>query len=138
MTTKITQPISNCNSFPDIERTIEIAGMSMNFDLQTLDLFCRIIYKKDGQDISRMFGGQIVPPLHINNTRRIVMRDVNLNPVPNPDFVEKTNDGGLVLNQDERFITKPAFDYFLSLLVQLKDAVKHYAIAEDQEGRFNF
>lgn len=138
MTTKITQPISNSNSFPDIERTIEIAGMSMNFDLQTLDLFCRIIYKKDGQDISRMFGGQIVPSLHINNTRRIVIRDVNLNPVPNPDFVEKTNDEGLVLNQDERFITKPAFDYFLSLLEQLKDAVKHYAITEDQEGRFNF
>ena len=48
----ITQKISNSKIFPDVQRTIEIAGIQMNLDISTFDLNYRIIYEKDGQDVT--------------------------------------------------------------------------------------
>ena len=48
----ITQKISNSKIFPDVQRTIEIASIQMNLDISTFDLNYRIIYEKDGQDVT--------------------------------------------------------------------------------------
>jgi hypothetical protein len=139
--TLIIQKISNHPNLKEIERTINIVGINMNSDAATFDIYYRIVYAMNGQDMSNMFNVQ-VPNWHIDNTQRMMVRDENFKPIPNPDFVEQKNEEGNVINEIERYVTMPAFDYVKMLImdmdISIKTIISAYLTEEDKDGRFNF
>lgn len=139
-TQKIIQKISNSPVFETIEREIQIAGIVLNFDLQTLDLYYTISYFKEGENVSQLFKKE-VPEWHIDNQQTILVRNENFNPVVNPDYVEHKDENGNVINSKEKFLTEPAFDYvsniMLSTPMNLSDILRNYILEEDNSGRFN-
>lgn len=139
-TQKIVQKISNSPVFETIEREIQIAGIVLNFDLQLLDLYYTISYFKDGENVSQLFKKE-VPEWHIDNQQTILVRDENFNPVANPDYVERKDESGNVINSQEKFLTEPAFDYVSNIMLNtpmnLSDILRNYILEEDNSGRFN-
>ncbi len=137
----ITQKISNSKILPDFDRAIEIAGVQLNLDNSTFELNYRIIFEKDGQDVSAIFNQQL-PPWHIDNAIYMIVRDENFKPILNRNFIEEKDNDGIVLNENERYLMLPAFDYLVKLIlktpIKLEDTLKGYIIAEDEDGRFNF
>jgi len=137
----ITQKISNSKILPDFDRTIEIAGVHLNLDRSTFDLSYRIIFEKDGQDVSTMFN-QRIPDWHVDNSIMMIVRDENFEPILNQNFVEEKDEQGNIINESDRFFKKTAFDYLQTIIldspVNLRDILKGYIIAEDADGRFNF
>jgi len=137
----ITQKISNSKIFPDVERTIQIGGVALNFNAKILDIYYRILYTKNDDNISQMFTQQ-VPDWHIDNAQFIIVRDENFNPIPNPEFVEQIHEEGNVSNENERFLKTPAFDYLANIITNssmpLDAILRNYILEEDLDGRFNF
>ncbi|MDQ8012157.1 MAG: hypothetical protein REI96_06905 [Flavobacterium nitrogenifigens] len=135
------QKISNNTQFKEVERTIQIAGIALNFDAQLLDIYYRINYFKNSTDLSQMFSRQ-VPEWHIDNNQRILVRDENFNPIPNPEYKEQKDQEGNILNDTEKFLTEPAFDYVSNIMLntpaKLSDILRNYIIEQDNDGRFNF
>lgn len=137
----ITQQISNSKNFAEVKRTISIVGININSDTFIFDIYYRIAYSKDGQNVSHLFNTQ-VPDWHIDNSRLIMVRDKNFQPILNPDFKEQKNENGIVTNEIERYKTALAFDYIKTLMletdVQLKSIISAYIAEEDKDGRFDF
>lgn len=137
----ITQQISNSKNFAEVKRTISIVGININSDTFIFDIYYRIAHSKDGQNVSHLFNTQ-VPPWHIDNSRLIMVRDKNFQPILNPDFKEQKNENGIVTNEIERYKTALAFDYIKTLIletdVQLKSIISAYIAEEDKDGRFDF
>ena len=135
------QKISNNLHFTEVERTIQIAGISLNFDVQSLDIYYRINYFKNNENLSQMFSQQ-TPEWHIDNNQRILVRDENFNPIPNSLYEERKDQEGNLLNETEKFITEPAFDYVSNIMLntpaKLSDILRNYIIEQDNDGRFNF
>lgn len=137
----ITQSISNSLNFPEVSRKIHIAGINMNSDSASFDIYYRLSYHKNGLDITHLFNAQN-PDWHIDNSRRMRCRDANFVPIPNPSFLAQVDDKGIVTNEIERFVTMPAFDYIKMLMldmnVPLQTLIQAYIAEEDADGRFNF
>ncbi len=137
----IIQPISNCKNFTEVKRTINIVGINMNSDASTFDLYYRLVYNKEGQDVSHLFNPQI-PNWHIDNSQLMRCRDENFAPIHNPDFKEQKDEKGIITNEIERYLTMPAFDYIKMLMldmnVPMKSIISAYISEEDKDGRFNF
>ncbi len=113
----------------------------MNSDSATFNLYYRISYSKDGQDVSHLFNPQ-VPDWYIDNSQLMRCRDENFAPIPNPDFKEQKDENGIIINEFERFVTMPAFDYIKMLMLDMnmpmKAIISAYIAEEDKDGRFNF
>ena len=137
----ITQKISNSKIFPDVERLINIVGINMNADASTLSIYYRISYKKDDQDISHLFNSKI-PEWYVDNSQQMMLRDENFKPMPNPDFIEERDELDSIINEKERYLTMPAFDYMKKMVLEEKNPIKilinAYINEEDKDGRFNF
>jgi hypothetical protein len=137
----ISQQISNSKNFTEVKRIINIVGINMNSDSATLELYYRIAYSKEGMDVSHLFNPQ-VPNWHIVNSQLMRCRDENFQPIPNPDFVEQKDENGIIINEAERYVTMPAFDYIKMLMldmnVPMKAIISAYIAEEDKSGRFNF
>ncbi|WP_343697123.1 hypothetical protein [Flavobacterium sp.] len=135
------QKISNNSLFANVERTIQIAGLSINFDSKLLDIYYRINYLKNNENISHMFS-QNTPLWHIDNEQRILVRDENFEPILNPEFQEQKNEFGNIINENERFLTEPAFDYVSNIMLNtpmmLSDILKKYITEQDNDKRFDF
>lgn len=135
------QKISNNSLFTDVQRTIQIAGMSLNFDAKSLDIYYRIKYSKDDKELNQMFTEQ-VPEWHIDNNQRILVRDENFNPIPNKAYEEQKDQNGNILNESEKFLTESAFDYVSNIMLntpaKLSDILRNYIFEQDNDGRFNF
>src|SRR5688572_29681650 len=97
----ILKTISNSKAFADVKREIEIIGISINSDSQTLDIHYRIIHIKDGKDITALFNPQ-TPPWHINNNQQMMVRDESFKPIANNNFKEIKDAQGNILNEKER------------------------------------
>ncbi|GAA3773580.1 hypothetical protein [Flavobacterium ginsengiterrae] len=139
-TQKIKQKISNNPVFENIEREIQIAGIGLNFDLQSLDLYYTICYFKDDKDVSQLFKKE-TPEWHIDNTQSIIVRDENFNPTLNSEFNEIKDENGKILNEKERYLTTPGFDYIADIIINsplsLETILRNYILEEDNSGRFN-
>lgn len=113
----------------------------MNSDSTTLNLYFRITYNKDEQDLSHLLNDQ-VPDWSIDNSRRMMLRDENFKPISNPDFKEQKDENGDIVNEIERYLTMPSFDYIKMMIldknVPLKVLIQAYIAEEDRDGRFNF
>lgn len=137
----IQQQISDHKKIEGVQRSINIVGIHMNSDAATFDLYYRINYLQNDDDISNMFNPQ-VPAWHINNTHRMMVRDENFEPILNPDFIEQTDDAGAVINEEERYQAMPAFDYIKMLMLDMnmpmKSILQAYIAEEDKDGRFDF
>jgi len=137
----ITKSISNSTVFTDVSRTINIVGITMNSDASTFDLFYRISYTKNGQDVTNLFNTQ-VPEWHISNDQLMILRDENFNAIPNTEFVEFKDELGIVINEKERYMTMPSFDYIKMMIldknIPLRTLIEAYIMEEDKDGRFNF
>ena len=135
------QEISNSPNFTEVKRTINIVGINMNSDTSTFDLYYRIAYSKDNQDVSHLFNPQI-PDWHIDNSQLMRRRDENFAPILNPEFKEQKDENGIVINEIEKYVTMPAFDYIKMLMldmnVPMKAIISVYIAEEDKDGRFNF
>lgn len=135
------QKISNNLHFSEVERTIQIAGITLNFDAKSLDIYYHINYFKNNEDIGQMFT-QRVPEWHIDNNQKILVRDENFNPIPNSEYEEQKDQDGNILNETEKFKTEPAFDYVSNIMlntpIKLSDILKMYIVEQDNDGRFNF
>lgn len=136
-----TQQISNSPIFPEIEREINIISFIPNSDSSTFDIYYRISYYKDEQDVSSMFNAH-VPVWHIDNSKNMMVRDANFRPIYNPDFVEERDQDGNIINENERFKTMPAYDYIIKMMLEMnipiKSIISAYIAEEDRDGRFNF
>lgn len=137
----ISQPISNSKNFTEVKRTINVVGINMNSDTSTFDLYYRLTYIREDQDVSHLFNPQ-TPDWHIDNSRQMMVRDVNFSPILNPDFEEQKDEQGIIANEYERYVTMPAFDYIKMLMldtdISMKTILSLYISEEDNEGRFNF
>lgn len=115
-------------------------GININFDAKTLDLSYRIIQIESGEDESQMFSQQ-VPAWHIDNNERILVRDEDFNPILNSTYEELKNQEEYILNETEKFLTEPAFDYvsniILNIPAKLNDILKNYILEQDNDGRFD-
>lgn len=135
------QPISNSPIFPEIERKVNIVAFCPNSDTETFEFFYRILYYKNGQDVSYLFPSQ-PPNWNINNSQLMMCRDDNFQPILNPEFVEQRDERNNILNEIERYITMPGFDYIKRLMldmnIPLKAILSAYITEEDKDGRFNF
>ncbi|MBB4117854.1 hypothetical protein GGR32_000126 [Mesonia hippocampi] len=140
MKTIISKKISNHKVFTDVERTLHLAGLNVNSDASYIDFFYRLQYLKNGVDVSGNFSKK-VPDWRIDNSYHVAVRDENLQPVLNPDFVEETDSEGNVINEYERYLTMPAYEYFYSLVLEqnlsLTAAFENYIALDDANGRFD-
>jgi len=136
----IEQSISNSKNFQEVSRSIIIIGININSDLATFDIYYRIVYSKEGKDVSNLFKSE-VPDWHINNSQQIICRDENFVPIQNPDFKEQKNENGVIINEYEKYYTMPAFDYITQLILEkdvpLKKIISAYIIEQDNDGKFN-
>lgn len=98
-------------------------------------------YRKNSDDITNLFN-LVVPIWNIKNNQKMMLKDANFVPIPDPYFVEENDEMGNVLNAWDRFKTMPAFDYIktvmLDLDVPLKALLQVYILEEDKGGRFDF
>ena len=137
----LSQQISNSPKLKELNRTINIVGININSDISTFNIYYHITYTMNGQDVSNMFNVQ-VPNWHIDNSQLRYRRDENFKPIPNPNFKEKIYENSIVINENERYIMMPAFDYIKTLILDmnlpLKTIIAEYIVEEDKEGRFNF
>ncbi len=136
----IKQPISNHNLFSDVQRFVEIQRFTVSDIDKTIVIRAIISYMKNGIDVSASFQ-QEVPSWVIGNHYRIIARDENLQPIPNPEYKEIKEDG-IIVNESEKFLQIPAYDYFKDVVFEkglpLKQAFQSYIVLDDQKGRFNF
>jgi hypothetical protein len=136
----IKQKISDHPVLMGIERIVEIVGFMLNSDLKIIDFFYRINYEKEGQDMSDLISPR-VPDWRMDNSINILARDQNFNPIENPDFIEEKDEEGNVMNEENRFIKIPAFDYTSGLMLestaQLRVIMSLYITERDNDGLFN-
>lgn len=50
---------------------------------------------------------------HIDNSMQIIVKEGNFEPISNQNFTEEKDDKD-ILNESERYITIPSFDYLLN------------------------
>lgn len=135
------QAISKNKNFPDVKRSVGIVGVMINSDLQIFEIYYKIIYTRDQEDITHLFNNQ-TPRWAIDNNHNMMIRDENFNPKLNPDYKEIRDENGDIINYNEKYLTMPAFDYIKMLLLDknlpMKTILSAYIDEEDQDERFNF
>lgn len=137
----IKQQISNHNLFTDVERFVEIETFTVNDIEKFVVIKANISYIKNGIDVSASFQRE-VPKWVVSNKYRIIARDEKLQPIPNPKYEEIKDETGKVLNEWDKFLRIPAFDYFKDVVFErgmpLKQAFQSYILLDDSNGSFNF
>ncbi|MCY1502641.1 hypothetical protein D9M68_367420 [compost metagenome] len=133
--------ISNHPLFEDVERWVQITANYNDSRLKTFDLYYRMRYERDGADISNQFN-QDFPVWRTDNSRMMFQRDLEtFERMLNPDFVEVVDELGNIMNEEERHLMQPAYDYTVYLMMQLpipnSIIMDMYIAEEDADGRFN-
>lgn len=162
--TLISKQISN-HPATGLERTVEIAGFTANDDSKCVDFYYRIEHSLGGVDIPVAVPAK---EWRVDNSYLAVVRDEQFNPVPNPDFIpeyeiigytEEPEDwdeeengefipqpiyGDKIVNEDDKWLRMPAFDYFKKLTfdnpnpVSIPLLLNFYIDDNDGKGFFDF
>lgn len=112
----------------------------MTSNIGSLVLTYHIEYVKDGINISDKFSNTF-KPWQVTNDTKMFVRDENFEYTLNPDFIEELDEEENVINEDDRYLKLPAFDYMKEVLLNttapLKDILESYIDEEARDGRFN-
>lgn len=132
----ILEDLGNHPDFEGVTVELDLRGLFLNLDAEVLDLPYVLRYFKNGVDISEKFT-KVVPTWDVRNNQLMMVRDENFQPIPNPDYVEKLDDEGNVINAEEMFIRQPAFTYMATVIeALLGNMVRAYIAEEHQDGKF--
>lgn len=90
----LAKQISNLKTvgFEDVERTINVRKIDIDGDYERIYLGYSISYNKNGVDVTPLFEKKSGYDWYITNDQRILQRDENFQPIPNPDYVEPTEE----------------------------------------------
>lgn len=131
----VRKQISNHPTLTEVKRYVEVYSFLADANSQYIQLFYKIIYEKDGVDITKSFNPN-VPMWVVDNSYRVQILDELGYPIHNPDFPE---------NSDEPYIMEYAFTYFRQLTfdsqepVRIKDLLEAYITRDDVVNkRFDF
>lgn len=127
------EKISNHKTFPEVERTLALHGFYPNGTANEIEFFYTIEHHKNGENVSHLFT-QKVPRWVISNEYLVLQRDEKLLPIPSPDWTDNQP-------ENEKYLTAPAFDYFVKMVfendVNLKSVLRKYIQLDDQKGAFD-
>lgn len=123
--------ISNHKLFSTVERTVLIDSFHVVDSRKEMSLYYTIAYSLNGTDVSQQFPAHILP-LTANNSKSIIVRDDNMQPVQNPQWDGK--------DPNTQFLTKPAYDYlvqYVSKSVPISLILQTYIQVNDADGYFD-
>ena len=127
----ISTKISNHKVFPTVERTVLIDSFQVVDSRKEVFVYYTISYRQNGGDVSSQFSKKLLP-ITANNSKNIIVRDDNMQPIPNPKW-----DGKDSANQ---FLTQPAYDYIIQYLtkaVPVASILNAYILINDADGFFD-
>lgn len=134
----IKQDISNLPQLDIVNREVEVVGLTLDLENRRIEFFYRINHIVNGEVKNEVFTSA-TPPWKIDNSYTVLQRNKKLQPIPNPDFEEQTDEEGNILNESERYLKAPAFDYFVGTQIKpmLEPILKAYIQMDDQKGKYN-
>ena len=127
----VSTPISNHKVFTTVARTVLIDGFQVVDSRKEILVYYTIQYTQNGVDVSKQFSKKQLP-ITANNAKSIIVRDANMQPIPNPQW-----DGKDAATQYE---TKPGYDYLIGYITQtvpVATILNAYVTINDQDGFFD-
>lgn len=122
--------------FGGITVQLDLRGIYLNLDAEILDLPYKLRYFKNGIDISEKISDK-VPVWDVRNTQLMKVRDDNFQSIPNPNYIEKLDEEGTVINAEDAFIRQPAFTYMANIIHELLGGmVRQYITEKHADGEF--
>jgi hypothetical protein len=126
-----TTKISNHKVFPTVERTVLIDSFQVVDSRKEIFVYYTISYQQNGTDVTAQFSKKQLP-ITANNAKRIIVRDDNMQPVPDPKW-----DGKDPLTQ---YLTLPGYDYLIQYItktVPVATILSAYVQINDADGFFD-
>ena len=121
----LSKSISNLKvtGFENVQRKINVNKIDMDGEYEQIYLGYSISYSLDGRDVTNLFQKKSSYDWFINNKEKILVRDENFQPIPNPDYVDEEETPGVL-----PYLYAPAFN----LVMDGFDALRAipYAILE--------
>lgn len=127
----LTVPISNHKVFTTVSRAVLIDSFQVVDSRKEIFVYYTIQYTQNGVDVSAQFSKRQLP-ITANNSKSIIVRDANMQPVPNPSWDGKT--------AATQYLTKPGYDYIVGYLTQavaVSAILNAYVLINDQDGFFD-
>src|SRR5579859_2245506 len=100
-----TTKISNHKVFPTVERTVLIDSFQVVDSRKEIFVYYTISYQQNGTDVTAQFSKKQLP-ITANNTKSIMVRDDNMQPVPNPKWDGKDPATQYEMRSEERRVGK--------------------------------
>jgi hypothetical protein len=127
----VTVPISNHKVFTNVTRTVLVDSFQVVDSRKEITVVYSIKFMQGDADVSAQFGKR-QQPITANNARSIIVRDANMQPVPNPAWDGK--------DPATQFETRPGYDYLIGFLTQpipVSTILNTYILVNDGDGFFD-
>lgn len=130
----LTEKISNHPHFPDVERYVDVTMQAANSNAQTFEFWYNIRYLRDGEDITHTLKQPEHKKIATDNTKKILLRDEDFNPIPNPDW------DGVSDDEYDMYLWVYGWDMIMLLINQptnIVELIKQYIHVNDTERYFD-
>lgn len=132
----LTQQLLPDPALPNINKKMVVDNANYQAQYGQIVLEAHIEYfNEQGENITSKFRSKIDNWI-INDTKTTTERDGQGNPLPNPDYINEESTPNV-----EKFLKKPSFSYFQSLIeqgVDLLTLLSSHIRFDDANGDFNF
>lgn len=129
----VEQQISNHPLFSDVERTVRVHLQMANSNAKIFEFHFDVKYEKNAEDVSGDFT-QKVTSIRTDDKTKLLKRDENNQPIPNPEWDGESED------EYDKFLWDYGWDKIIELINQetkIADLLRFYILINDSEGYFD-
>lgn len=139
--------VAKISNMGDVERWVAVLGIDKKDQYQTFAAPLKVFYFENGE-LTNKYRQPRVQELYTDNSILQIVRDANLQPVPNPDYQatidDPNNPGQTIQNPDQsdesKYETIPGFEMINEILVQnipITTQLDNFIAINDQLGLFD-